>query len=123
MNILGICSNADILKIIKIAVPIILILSCMIEVVRTITSEDNEITSKILKSWVTKVIAALLIFLIPTFVNILANISNSSTEFASVIKSELGKEATNLPNISIYKHCTIMAYYQVPELWEWMLKQ
>lgn len=44
-------------------------------------------------------------------------------EFKSVIKSELGKDATNVPNISIYKHCTITAYYNVPELWEWMLKQ
>ncbi|MBR4177811.1 MAG: hypothetical protein IKR57_00510 [Bacilli bacterium] len=44
-------------------------------------------------------------------------------EFKQVIKSELGRDPTNMPSISIYKHCTIMAYYQVPEFWEWMLKQ
>lgn len=87
--ILSICDNLDILRIlrivktaillIKIVVPIILIVSCMIEVISIITSNDVEISAKLLKSWVRKVIAALLIFLIPTFINLLADLGSADT--------------------------------------------
>ena len=87
--ILKICDNVDVLRIImflktfitiiKIAVPSILILSCMIEAIRAIISHDNDLISKLLNSWKTKIIAALLIFLIPTFVNILVNIGEADS--------------------------------------------
>ena len=44
-------------------------------------------------------------------------------EFKSVIKSELGKDVSVEPKISKYQHCTVNEYYNVPELWEWMLRQ
>lgn len=85
--LLSICNNVDILRIIqiirtavtiiKIAVPILLILSCMFEGVKAISSNDTEITSKMLKSWQTKAIAAILVFFIPTFINILANLGDA----------------------------------------------
>ena len=92
--ILSICSEPRILAIIrivkiaitiiKIAVPIMLIISCMIDFVRaTISGEVNES----LKGMVKRVIAALLIFLIPTFVSILANISTTNNEYINCFKS------------------------------------
>ena len=112
--ILKICDNVDVLRIImflktfitiiKIAVPSILILSCMIEAIRAIISHDNDLISKLLNSWKTKIIAALLIFLIPTFVNILVNIgeadsnelkkcfANSNSETIEVLTVELANK-------------------------------
>lgn len=91
--ILSICDNIDILKIIriikiiitiiKIVVPILLILFCMIDVVKVVLSNDVDINGKILKNWISKGIAALLIFLIPTFVNILADLGNADTNAIS----------------------------------------
>ena len=106
MTILGICSNVDILRavriirliirIIKIVVPLILIISCMIEVVNAVTSQDD-ITSKMLASWARKSIAAVLIFLIPTFINLLANISSFSTgELSTCIKDSTTQRISEL---------------------------
>ena len=44
-------------------------------------------------------------------------------EFKRVLTSELGRSPASVPSIGTYQHCTIMAYYGVPEFWEWMLKQ
>ncbi len=49
--------------------------------------------------------------------------ANSNASFSEIIKSELGKNPTNLPKINEYDHGTTMQFYQVPEFWEWMLKQ
>ena len=49
--------------------------------------------------------------------------SFKADEFTNVLRSELGKEPSKKPTVAIYQHCTIMVYYSVPELWEWMLKQ
>ena len=80
--ILNICETPDVLKvirivnivitIIKIMVPIILIVSAMIDFVRSIT--DSEL-NKISKTTINKVIASILVFLIPTFVKLIANIT------------------------------------------------
>ncbi len=49
--------------------------------------------------------------------------ANSNATFSNVIKGELGKAPTNLPNISSYGHPDTPLFYQVPEFWEWMLRQ
>lgn len=76
MNILSICDNPDILQvmrivnivitIIKIAVPILLIIFIMIELISAITDEEK--LKKVTTGAVKKFIAAVLIFLIPTLV-------------------------------------------------------
>ena len=92
--ILSICSDPRVLSIIrlvkivitiiKIVVPLILIISGMIGFVRaTMQGEVNDT----LKSLIRKVIAAILIFLIPTFVSILANLVGSNNEYVSCFKS------------------------------------
>lgn len=79
MNLLNICNNPDVLQvmrivnivitIIKIAVPIILIVFIMLELVGAITDEDK--LKKVTSGAVKKFIAAVLIFLIPTLVQVI----------------------------------------------------
>ena len=80
--ILNICENPDILKVVrivkivinilKISIPIIMIISLMINYLKNI-NEDGEI-KKANKKTVTTIIAAICIFLIPTFLNIIFSI-------------------------------------------------
>ena len=86
--ILGICDSPEVLsvvniiiivvKIIRIVVPIILMLSVMIGLTKAIINNDNDALNKALKNSVRKVIAAVLVFLIPTFVNVIASIAGST---------------------------------------------
>ena len=86
--ILNVCDLPDVLKvmrivniaitIIKVIVPIILIVSAMIDFARAVN--DSEL-NKITKPMVNKVIAAALIFFIPTFVKVIANIAGNDTEY------------------------------------------
>lgn len=79
MNLLNICNNPDVLQvmriinivitIIKIAVPIILIVFIMLELVGAITDEDK--LKKVTSGAIKKFIAAVLIFLIPTLVQVI----------------------------------------------------
>ena len=78
--ILNICDNGDVLSvmrivnitvlIIKIAIPIILILSLSINYLKAVYTSDNDALVKANKQAVNKMIAAILIFFIPTFVNV-----------------------------------------------------
>ena len=80
--ILSICDNASILQIMRIvkifirliciAVPIIMIISTMVSIMREMKDGKTEMFSNISKSIVPKVIAVILIFMIPTFVHIIA---------------------------------------------------
>ncbi len=86
MNILSICDNGDVLSvfkiinivitIIKIVVPIILILSLMIDYTKAIADNNSDALAKINRTAVSKVVAAILVFYIPTFVTLIANISS-----------------------------------------------
>ncbi len=86
MNILGICDNGDVLSvfrivnivitIIKIVVPIILMLSLMIDYAKAVADNNSDALAKISRTAVSKVVAAILVFYIPTFVTLIANISS-----------------------------------------------
>ncbi len=71
-----------VITIIKIVVPILLIVSAMIELVRAVTNSE---LNKISKPIVNKIIAAILIFLIPTFVKIIANIAGNNGEYENCL--------------------------------------
>ncbi len=85
MLILGICDNVDALKairivrivitIIKIIVPILLIVSCAISAVKAEISNDKELTSKMAKEWLRKMVAAVIIFFVPTMVGLISKLS------------------------------------------------
>lgn len=93
--ILSFCDNATVLqvifyvkiiiKIICIAVPIILIISMLIEGTKTVSSKEADI-GDLLKKFTAKIIATILIFLIPTFINIIANVA-SADQHSSCLKS------------------------------------
>ena len=98
MVILSLCDNVNVLLIfkiiktiitlIKIVVPIILIFSLVTNYMTAIKSNDTDLLSKANKSAVPKIIAAILVFLIPTFVGILSDISSfNRVEFFKCINN------------------------------------
>ena len=104
MSILSICDNGDVLSIlrivkivltiIRIVVPIILILSISITLLSAVKDKDSDALNKSLKGIITKSIAAILVFMIPTFVNILANISDGDKNYLSCLKSANSESIT-----------------------------
>ncbi len=103
--ILSVCDNADILstmriikiiiQIIKIVVPIILIISLMVTYTKATASGDNDLIAKANKQVVPKIVAALAIFLVPTFVGIIANLSANSLEYMKCIANANEKGIDN----------------------------
>lgn len=86
--ILSICESSSVLKviymvktiitIIKVSVPIMLIISLMIDYARAVINNDE--LKKSNKKLVSKIIAALLIFLIPTFISLIINIVGTNSQ-------------------------------------------
>ena len=109
MNILDICDNADIMSIlrivkivitiIRIVVPLILIISLSINYTSAVKSNDSDLLSKANKSAIPKIIAAILVFLIPTFVHILGN--NSAYEKVAREKINKAKESLELSDYQV----------------------
>lgn len=95
--LLSICDNSTVLsifrivkiliRIITIVVPLILIISSMTMLIKEMHGGDNDLLGKSLKSIATKSIAAILIFLIPTFVNILADISGNDSSYKTCVNN------------------------------------
>ena len=93
--ILNICDNGDVLSvmrivnitvlIIKIAIPIILILSLSINYLKAVYTSDNDALVKANKQAVNKMIAAILIFFIPTFVNVLVKLGSSENGYSNCL--------------------------------------
>jgi len=90
MLIASICNSSATLGVIRIilllvkiictAVPIILIMALMIAIVKEILNGKPEILSLIGATAVKKVIAAILIFFIPTFINIITNLMSDNSD-------------------------------------------
>jgi hypothetical protein len=86
MSILSVCSNPDILSIIriinmavliiKIAVPIILIVVLSFDLLSAIKAGDEDLLKKQLQGAVRKMIAAVVIFLLPSFINLIIKIAD-----------------------------------------------
>ena len=100
--ILSICDNSTVqevlsiislvVKIICIATPIILIVSLMINITRKISDGKGDILNDMGSTIIPKVIAAVLIFFIPTFVDIIGKITLSDVDYRQCIKFETLKE-------------------------------
>lgn len=67
--------------IIGMVVPIILIVSLMITAVTAIVKQDDDALKKMQQSAVKKIVAAFIVFLVPTFVDILLTTLNTGTSF------------------------------------------
>lgn len=88
MNILSICSNPDILKImiliktviscICVAVPIVMIVVLMLDYAKAVSSNDDKLVMKITRNVPYRIIAAIVIFAMPLFVKIIVNIADGS---------------------------------------------
>ena len=95
--LLFICDNPDVLNvmrivkiaitIVKIAVPIILIVSLMLTFAQAVISDDKDALNKQLKLAVNKMITAVLIFLVPTFISIIFNIVGAKRDYMSCINN------------------------------------
>ncbi len=96
MNILSICSNPDILKVmlliktvincICVAVPIILIIVLMLDYAKAVSSGDDTMVMKITKNLHYRLIAVVVIFFIPGLVKVLVNVADgSSNEYYNCI--------------------------------------
>lgn len=97
--ILNICDLTDVKKvmkiigtvitIIKIAVPIILIISAMLDLVKAV---NNAELNKITKPMVNKIIAAILVFMIPGLVKLIARITLTDTSYESCLNASIINE-------------------------------
>ena len=76
-----------IITIIKISVPILLIISLSIDFTKATASNDSDALEKTKKNAVSKAIAAALVFFIPTFVGIIANITLQNSDYKNCLKS------------------------------------
>ena len=81
------------INIIRVVVPIILIISVMIKLVNAVTGKDG--IDKVKKVIVVNVVSAVIIFLIPTFINILTKITGTYDLVQSCIK--LSDNPTSTP--------------------------
>ncbi len=96
--ILSICSNPEVLEvmriinviilIIQIAVPILLILTGMTTLMSTIKVGNDDLLAKAKKQLVNNSIAAVVIFLIPTLVNVIVKISDSNNEYRDCLYTD-----------------------------------
>jgi len=94
---LSICDNPDVLstmrivkiciQIIKVLVPLILIVTIPITYTKAIAGKDEEVIKKAHKSMVTKLIAAAIVFLVPTFVGIIAKLTYTQVDYMKCIAS------------------------------------
>ena len=99
MPIMSICSNPEVLEvmriinmvvlIIKISVPILLILTGIITLFKTIKVGSDDLFSKAKKSLINKCIAAIVIFLIPTLVNIVVKVSNVNNQYRECLNADI----------------------------------
>ena len=98
MLILGICDVPEVLEvmrvvniivlILKIVVPIILIVSGMVTFMSAIKVGNEDFLAQAKKSLINKCIAAVAIFLVPTIVSVLVNISGPDNEYKNCLEAD-----------------------------------
>ena len=127
MNLLSICDNGDILSImriikiailiIRIIVPILLIVSLALNYMNAVKSNDADMLSKANKSSIPKIIAAILVFMIPTFVHLLANLIGDDSyvhciDIATIENINNAREKTAKTRIDKVKETLELSDYQ-----------
>ena len=73
------------INIVKVVIPIVLIVFVMIKIMGAVSKHDQEEIMKTVKSCIPNVVAAVLIFLIPTFVDMVARLSFPNSEYSKCI--------------------------------------
>ena len=97
MNILSLCDNGDVLSvfrivniiimIIKVAVPILLIIVGMVTLMKTIKTGNEDLLAKAKKQLVSNCIAAVIIFLVPTLVNVIVKTNGVENGYKDCLTS------------------------------------
>ena len=77
-----------VILIIKIAVPILLILTGMITLMKTIKVGNEDLLAKAKKQLVNNCIAAIVIFLIPTLVNVIVKVSDTNNQYRDCLYAD-----------------------------------
>ena len=98
MLVMSICSVPEVLEvmriinmvilIIKIAVPILLILTGMITFMKTIKVGNEDLLAKAKKQLVNNCIAAIVVFLIPTLVNVIVKVSDTDNQYRDCLYAD-----------------------------------
>ena len=98
MLVMSICSVPEVLEvmriinmvilIIKIVVPILLILTGMITLMKTINVGNDDLLAKAKKQLVSNCIAAIVIFLIPTLVNVIVKVSDTDNQYRDCLYAD-----------------------------------
>ena len=83
------------INIIKIVVPIILIVFLVIKIMSAVTKQNQDEIAKTIKSSIPNIIAAVLIFLVPTLVDIVARLSFPNSDYSKCI-SGISREKMQL---------------------------
>ena len=119
--ILSICDSPEVLsvlnivvivvKIIRIAVPILLILFLMLQFAKAVMNNDNEALDKAKRGAIAKMIAAVLIFLMPTFVNLIVNTVGSG-DYRECINFN---DTTNVKDIYVQNAMQLIEQYRESE--------
>ncbi len=101
----SICSEPNFLNVIRvinlliniicIAVPIILIITLALKILKVVSSKEDTL-SNTLKSSVKKIVAAIIIFLIPTIVNIIVGISFPNSDYKKCLRTYSREEIANI---------------------------
>ena len=127
--IASICSDPSVLKImrivnifisiIRIVVPILLIFVLVFKLISAVTSNDNDVLAKVKKTIPSNIIAAVIIFLIPSLISIIVKITFPNNDYINCIKiksiaeineayesrmEELVKKAEETLNINDYNN-------------------
>ena len=106
LNILDICDSASVVKVIyyikilitfiTIAVPILLILTCMITALKAVIYGESDLVSKTLSTWMKKCLAAIIIFFIPTIVFTIIDVVDGDANVKGCYESSTLSKADSL---------------------------
>ncbi len=104
--ILSICSNPEILEILAIVkiimtiifilVPIVLLFSLIFKFIGAALKSDNDAIATIKKRAVPSIIAAVLVFVVPTVVNLIVTITFPNSEYTECVNNTNSKSIDNL---------------------------
>jgi murein DD-endopeptidase MepM/ murein hydrolase activator NlpD len=114
MNLLSICNDVDILKTfriiriiivaIKIIVPLVLLVSGALTFTKAVSSGK---TNEAINAFKRKAIAAIIIFLVPTFIGLVSNISN--VEYLSALSCIKNSTTENINKIALEQSMEYLA--------------
>jgi hypothetical protein len=84
------------ISIIRIVVPILLIFVLIFKLISAITSNDNDSLAKVKKTAIPNIVAAVIIFILPTLINLIVKITFPNNDYINCLKVTTTKEIQNI---------------------------